>query len=100
MKISMLTPQPLELQNKLTNNVPAKKDENVSFSEVLKKQFEQVNQLQKEADSLTQALLMGDVEHLHQVTVAAEQAGLALQLTVQIRNKLVEAYQEISRMQI
>lgn len=99
MNISMLTPQPMELQTTI-NNTPAKEKNSVSFAEILKNQFEQVNQLQKEADELTQSLLVGNVEHLHQVTVAAEQAGLALQLTVQIRNKLVEAYQEISRMQI
>lgn len=100
MKVSMLIPQPLELQTTLTDNKLTKTDNSPSFAEILRNKFEQVNQLQKESDNLTQNLLVGDVEHLHQVTVAAEQAALALQLTVQIRNKLVEAYQEISRMQI
>lgn len=100
MNISLLTPQALELQQNLSS-VPAKKPtDSPSFGELLQRQLEQVNQLQKEADRLTKELLTGEVEHLHQVTVAAEQAGLALQLTVQIRNKLIEAYQEISRMQI
>lgn len=100
MNISILTPQPLELQTTLTNKPQSETGKSASFAEILQKQFEQVNQLQKEAEYLTENLLIGDVEHLHQVTLAAEQAGLALQLTVQIRNKLVEAYQEISRMQI
>lgn len=100
MNISLLTPQPLELQQNLSS-VPTKKPtDSPSFGELLQRQLGQVNELQKESDQLTKQLLTGEVEHLHQVTVAAEQAGLALQLTVQIRNKLIEAYQEISRMQI
>jgi len=99
MNISMLTPQPLELQTTI-NNTPAKEKNSVSFAEILKNQFEQVNQLQKEADELTNQFLVAEVEDLHQVLIAAEKANLALQMTVQIRNKLVEAYQEISRMQI
>ena len=45
-------------------------------------------------------MLTGKPVDLHQVMIAAEQAGLALQLTVQVRNKIIEAYQEISRMQV
>lgn len=100
MNISLLTPQPLELQHSLPAAGAKENKDSPSFSEILQGQLEKVNQLQKEADQLTQDLLTGTVEHLHQVTIAAEQASLALQLTVQIRNKLIEAYQEISRMQI
>lgn len=98
MNISILAPQPLELQQSLASR--DQKADSPSFAELLQNEFQKSNQLQKEADDLTQKLLVGEVEHLHEVTIAAEQANLALQLTVQIRNKLVEAYQEISRMQI
>lgn len=100
MNISLLTPQPLELQASLPAGRPKESKDSPSFSEILQAQLEKVNQLQKEADQLTQDLLTGDLDHLHQLTIAAEQASLALQLTVEIRNKLIEAYQEISRMQI
>ena len=40
------------------------------------------------------------MENVHEATIAAEKAALALELTVQIRNKVVEAYQEIMRMSI
>jgi len=95
-KVSMLVPQPLGLFQ--TNG--EKKEEAISFTEVLNEKLQEVNQLQKEADILTNKFLVGQVEDLHQVMIAAEKANLALQMTVQIRNKLVEAYQEISRMQI
>ncbi len=71
-----------------------------SFADVLKGFLEDVNRLQREADVLTTQLALGQVEDLHQVTIATEKAYLALQLTTAIRNKVVEAYQEISRMQL
>lgn len=99
MNISILAPQPLELQQHLTSS-SNKAVDSTSFADILQEQFQKVNQLEKGADGLTQDLLLGKVENLHEVTIAAEQANLALQLTVQVRNKLVEAYQELARMQI
>ena len=42
----------------------------------------------------------GKIEDLHQVILAGEKAALALQMTLQVRNKVVEAYQELMRMQV
>ena len=42
----------------------------------------------------------GDVEDLHTVLIASDEASLALELAVQVRNRLVEAYKEINNMQI
>lgn len=70
------------------------------FGKMLQKQLQQVSDLQVQADKITESFLAGDVQDLHQVMAATEKANLALQLTVEIRNKLVEAYQEIYRMQI
>ena len=47
-----------------------------------------------------QGLISGEVEELHQVMIAGEKARLSLQLTVQLTNKVIEAYKEITRMQI
>lgn len=71
-----------------------------SFTEVLRNSLEQVNQLQNEADQSAMALVVGKADNLHEVMIAGERAQLALQLTVAVRNKVVEAYQEISRMQV
>jgi len=70
------------------------------FSSLVKDKLEEINSLHKEADTMTQKFLTGDVEDLHQVMLAAERASLTMQLAVQIRNKIIEAYQEISRMQV
>lgn len=74
--------------------------EESSFKEILKAKLEEVALLQARADQLAQGYLTGEIEDIHTVILAAEEANLALQLTVQLRNKIVEAYQEISRMQL
>lgn len=71
-----------------------------SFREVLAEQFKALNENQRRADALTLKYLTGEVQDLHQVILALEQANLSLQLAVQVRNKVIEAYQEISRMQV
>jgi flagellar hook-basal body complex protein FliE len=59
-----------------------------------------VNDTQLYAEGLAKDYALGENVEVHQVVIAAQEASLALQLTVQIQNKLVEAYQEIMRMQV
>ncbi|WP_066872272.1 flagellar hook-basal body complex protein FliE [Clostridium mediterraneense] len=74
---------------------------NNSFSNILKDSLDKVNNKQIESDILTQKMIRGDEEvSIHEVMLAGEEAKLSLQLAMQVRNKLVEAYQEISRTQI
>ena len=68
------------------------------FAEVLKTGILKVNQLQIDADNLTNRLALGEVEDISQVSIAVEKAELALRLMVQIRDKMLDAYQQISRM--
>lgn len=76
-------------------------DKNVnSFSEILKNLINQVNELQNKADESVQKLVSGETESIHQVMIAIEEADLAFRLMMEVRNKLIEAYQEIMRMQI
>ena len=56
--------------------------------------------LQDNADTLAAGVASGDVQDIHQFTVAASKANLAVELTTAIRNKAVEAYQDIMRMQV
>lgn len=72
----------------------------VSFKALLQDALAQVNTLQKDADASVIKLASGEPIAIDQVMLAMQKADLALQLTQQIRNKLVEAYQEVSRMQI
>lgn len=76
------------------------KEDEVKFSDLLEKSLDKVNQMQKEKEEYKNLLIMGEVDNLHDVTIAAEKANIALQMTLSIRNKMVEAYKEIMRMQI
>jgi flagellar hook-basal body complex protein FliE len=71
-----------------------------SFEEFLTDALGALQRTRSEADALSGALAAGQDVDLHEVILAMEQASLATQLTLQVRNKLIEAYQEISRMQI
>ena len=72
----------------------------VSFKGMLKDAVGEVNNLQKEADTLAVKLASGDVEDVHRAMIAMQKAKLALDLTIQVRNKVIDAYQEIMRMQV
>lgn len=72
----------------------------VSFGELLKKAFETVNAYQKNYDDAVMKMLAGEDVSVHEIMIAAEKARLSLDLAIQVRNKALEAYQEIMRMQI
>jgi flagellar hook-basal body complex protein FliE len=67
---------------------------------MLKAAVNSVNGQITDADAKVLALSLGDVKDVHEVTLAMEKANLSLQLTLEIRNKIVEAYQSIMRQQI
>ncbi|WP_066366977.1 flagellar hook-basal body complex protein FliE [Neobacillus fumarioli] len=73
---------------------------NTSFANVLQGYLQNVDSTVKQADDLTTKLAAGEVDNLHDVMIASEKAKLALELTVTMRDKAVEAYQDIMRMQI
>ena len=70
------------------------------FADYLKDALKKTNALQLEADRQNALLAAGRVEDISQVVVAAQKAELALQLTLQLRNRATQAYQEIMRMQV
>jgi len=72
----------------------------LSFKELLEKSLGEVNELQHVAEEKIRKFATGEVTDLREVMVAAEEANLAFQFTLEIRNKIVEAYQEISRIQV
>jgi flagellar hook-basal body complex protein FliE len=77
-----------------------RKDNNSSFNSYLQKALSSVNEIQLESERLSMAFASGQADNIHQVVLAAEKADIALQMTLQIRNKILEAYQEIMRMQL
>ena len=70
------------------------------FSGWLAKELGSVNDKIVNADTMLQRLATGEADNLHQVMVSLEEAKVSFQLMVQVRNKLLEAYQDILRMQV
>lgn len=81
-----------------TQENPSNKSE--SFMDILMGALGNVDSLQKNAAASAEKLALGDESYLHTTMIAYEKANLALQLTIEVRNKIVEAYQEIMRIQM
>ncbi len=71
-----------------------------TFAEVLQKSFDQVNQHQLQADQAIKELAAGRSKNLHETMLAVERADSSLKLMMQVRNKVLDAYREIMRMQV
>lgn len=99
MQIEPLKLFPVNSVKNLESNNPVTSD-SVDFSRFLREALGNVNNLQLQAEKASIDLAAGKVEDISQVMVATEKASVALQLTMQVRNKVVEAYQEIMRMQV
>jgi len=70
------------------------------FASLVRQQLERVSQMQSEADENVQRLLTGQTENLTEVFTAARKAQVAFSLLMEIRNKLVEAYEELRNMRV
>lgn len=93
-----MTPVKMSAQSHLgeTEEKPAVK----SFGEYLMDALGDVNKLQLDSDKYKAALAAGQAEDISAVIIAAQKAEIAMQLTLQLRNRAVSAYQEIARMQV
>jgi len=72
----------------------------LGFEEALKTKLDEVNNKQLEAETSTESFIKGEDTDIHDVMIKTEEAKLSLELAVQVRNKVMEAYQEINRMQV
>ena len=71
-----------------------------SFADTLKEAVQSVNQLHVEADRKAEELTTGKTDDIASVILASEKADIALRTMVQVRNKIIDAYQEIMKMQV
>ncbi|SDF38821.1 flagellar hook-basal body complex protein FliE [Sporolituus thermophilus] len=76
------------------------RNDHKDFAQFLTDALRDVNRLQHEAQQASLNLAAGKVQDISEVVIAAEKATIALQLTMQVRNKVVDAYQEVMRMQV
>lgn len=73
---------------------------NESFGSILKDAINSVNDSQNQSDLMTNKLIAGEDVELTDVMITAQKAGVTLNTALQVRNKAVEAYQEIMRMTV
>ncbi|MFJ5716429.1 flagellar hook-basal body complex protein FliE [Neobacillus sp. NPDC093127] len=84
----------------LSLNKPQKTAGSSSFESMLNQYIQQTDNAVKDFETKSISLAKGEDINLHDVTIAAQKANIAVQLTTQIRDKAVEAYQEMMRMQV
>jgi flagellar hook-basal body complex protein FliE len=72
----------------------------IGFKDRLAKVLGDVNQLQLDSGEAAQKFVSGEIDDVHDVMIAAEKASVSLELTLEVRNKLLEAYREIMRIQM
>ena len=71
-----------------------------SFADMLKSMVSETDQQQKNADLTMQQLHTGGEKNLHEAMISMEKADISMRYMIQVRNKAIEAYQEIMRMQV
>lgn len=81
---------------KITNET----NEAVDFKGLLMEALQNVNSLEQESGKITEDFIAGRTDNIHSVMIAGEKASIALQFVLEVRNKVMDAYQEIMRMQV
>lgn len=70
-----------------------------SFSETLSASLDKVNSIQKEKAALITAFASGETQNVHELMIALQKASVAMKMTSAVRNKVLEAYKELSKIQ-
>jgi len=94
-KINGLQNLPNAASTSNTQNMKSDSD----FGKILSDAIKSVNDEQKSVEQLSDDFAQGKVSNIHELVVEAEKASISLRLTVEVRNKIVDAYREIMRMQ-
>lgn len=90
---SIQSPQPPTID-------PQNKNESLSFSKMLTDALEKANEIQLQADRAVKELAAGRNKNIHETMLMMEKADLSFKMLMQVRNKVVDAYREIMRMQV
>jgi flagellar hook-basal body complex protein FliE len=70
-----------------------------SFGSLLERSIDSVNRMQQEADSRAAQLASGESKDIHNTMIAMQKADIGMSLIMEVRNKVISAYDEIKRMQ-
>ena len=101
MNINRLVPGLIEQTGKKLEITPKlDSGDNSNFSDVFSNLINSVNSLQQDSAEIQQSFLAGEPVELHQVMIKAEEAGVAMDLLLEVRNRLVDAYNDIIKMPV
>lgn len=87
-------------QIRVPNPTRTEKTSGTGFGDSITKALSGVNELQADVDGIANKMAAGESVEIHQAMIAMQKASTSLQFTVQVRNKVIEAYQEIMKMQV
>ncbi|MRH42255.1 flagellar hook-basal body complex protein FliE [Aquibacillus halophilus] len=97
--INTLQTPMISLQNVQTQKVTPAKAQS-QFTNNLKNAIDHLNQVQGASDKKTEALARGEINDLHDVMITAKKSSLTLQTAVEVQRKVIDAYNEVMRMQV
>ena len=99
-KLDALLPQSIGFNgNTAVSTVPLTGEGN-NFSDLLKNALNSVNNAISEANEAQQQVLSGESTDIHNTMIALQKADVSLKMMLEVRNKILEAYQEVMRTQI
>ncbi|MGM8364142.1 flagellar hook-basal body complex protein FliE [Virgibacillus sp. W0181] len=96
--INRISPGMLMQAQKYGQQEPAESQS--KFANVLKSAIHHTNELQQVSNHKTEQLALGKVNDLHDVMISAQKASITLETTVQVQQKVLDAYNEVMRMQV
>jgi flagellar hook-basal body complex protein FliE len=91
---------PNRLDDSSSKSAGVQKESGADFSALLKDALSSVNDAQLEADEAVQKVLSGETKDIHSTMIALQKADVSLKLMLEVKNKIVEAYQEVMRTQV
>ena len=93
---------PVKFQSGFENFAIDKENNNQAeaFSDLFREQLNQVNEMQKDSQAMTASFAAGETDNVHDVMIAAEKAKIAVNLTTAVQTKVIDAYNEIMRLQV
>lgn len=81
------------------NQLQTPKVPETSFSDTLNSSLKKVNSMQTEKNSMISAFASGESQNVHELMISLQKASVAMKMTSAVRNKVLEAYKELSRIQ-
>ena len=95
--------KPLEMVSQPVGSVrkadPGATSEAASFGQWLTKSMQDVNKVMQQADVAASKLVTGENKDIHGTMIAMQKASISMSLMLEVRNKIISAYEEIKRMQ-